>query len=697
MGVGEDQRQQAADGRHGHVGQNQGHPFEGLEHGVEDHADYHDGDGQDHHEAAGRALLAFVFADPFQAVARGQLDLFRDLRHRLFHGAAKIADRDAVLDGDVAGITFAIDFGSAVEHLDLTKLGEGDALAGRREQADILDGLAGIAVRGLVAHHQVIALLALQNLADGLPADGGFDGVLHVGHFDVQAGVLRAIDMEFHVGLADHAEEAEIGDARNGAHDADDFVAFGFQSLQVLAINLDGELTLDAADGFFHVVGNGLRIVPESAGDFLQLAIHGRNEGFLILLEDGTPLVFGFEIDEIFGVEEAGGVGAVVRAAHPADHLGDFREPGQDNARGVHHPLPFGGPGGGRQGGAGPDRAFIEVRQELGADDAAEEQVCRESQRGGGGGNRGPAQANGQAKRGTVGARDPFHGGVVPLLYVLSEQETGKHRRNGHGENQRAQQSEGNGPRHRFEEAAFHALQGEDGDVGGDDDADGIDYRALHFVRGVAHRIEAIGGRRPGTAEVADDVFDHHHGAFHHHAEIQRAERKQVGRNVIQVEADGREQQGKRNGERHDQRSTRIAQEHEKDQGHQDDAFGEVVQHRVSGEVNQDAAVEERHNFHAGGQDVIVELVHLFMDRVEGFVGVGAFAKQHDAFHHVAVIDHFAIGAVDGLADLAEADLGALRDGGDIGDANGRAVLRLDDGLFDVANGLELAYGADRS
>ena len=37
---------------------------------------------------------------------------------------------------------------------------------------------------------------------------------------------------------------------------------------------------------------------------------------------------------------------------------------------------------------------------------------------------------------------------------------------------------------------------------------------------------------RPRSAQVADDVLDHHHGAVHDHAEIERAQREQIGGNV---------------------------------------------------------------------------------------------------------------------------------------------------------------------
>ncbi len=44
-----------------------------------------------------------------------------------------------------------------------------------------------------------------------------------------------------------------------------------------------------------------------------------------------------------------------------------------------------------------------------------------------------------------------------------------------------------------------------------------------------------------------------------------------------------------------------------------------------------------------------------------------------------------------GAADLAEANLGSLRDGGDVLDLDGRAVLGLDDGVFDVLHAGEEA------
>ena len=67
---------------------------------------------------------------------------------------------------------------------------------------------------------------------------------------------------KFQVRLADHAEQAEIGNTRHGPQDIHDVLARYFERLQIVAVNLDGELPLNTAHGFLHVVGDGLREIP---------------------------------------------------------------------------------------------------------------------------------------------------------------------------------------------------------------------------------------------------------------------------------------------------------------------------------------------------------------------------------------------------------------------------------------------------
>ncbi len=99
------------------------------------------------------------------------------------------------------------------------------------------------------------------------------------------------------------------------------------------------------------------------------------------------------------------------------------------------------------------------------------------------------------------------------------------------GEDERAQQREGDRPGHGLEEPAFDRLQREDGQIGSDDDAAGEEDRPLHFVRGLANLLRRR-ARVVRVREMADDVFDHHHGAVDDHAEVERAQREQIGGNV---------------------------------------------------------------------------------------------------------------------------------------------------------------------
>ncbi len=123
--------------------------------------------------------------------------------------------------------------------------------------------------------------------------------------------------------------------------------------------------------------------------------------------------------------------------------------------------------------------------------------------------------------------------------------------------------------------------------------------------------------------------------------------------------------------------------------GDQDKALGQVVQHGVGGVVHQVAAIEKRHDLHARRQDVVVQLLDFSWIAFSVGSASAPLRKQHDAFHHVVVVDDLAVRAPDGFADLAQPDLGALLDRGDIADAQRRSVLRLEDNLADVVHDSE--------
>ena len=88
----------------------------------------------------------------------------------------------------------AINIVRAILDVNFGQLRQRHPLAGRGEQTNIFDGLRGIPIRRLVAHHHVVPLLADQHLAHGIAAHGGLDGVLYVRHVDSKSGRLRAVD-----------------------------------------------------------------------------------------------------------------------------------------------------------------------------------------------------------------------------------------------------------------------------------------------------------------------------------------------------------------------------------------------------------------------------------------------------------------------------------------------------------------------
>ena len=208
--------------------------------------------------------------------------------------------------------------------------------------------------------------------------------------------------------------------------------------------------------------------------------------------------------------------------------------------------------------------------------------------------HRHPAHADGGSQRVIVHARQPHHAGIAPFLGAAGKHHRCEHGPDQHREDQRAQQRERYRPRHRLEQAAFHRLQGEDGQVRRDDNGDGIEHRPLHFVRRPLNFLgHAFAGMRFAVRQQAHDVLDHHHRAFHDHAEIERAERQQIRRNSADLQANGGEQECERNGQRDDERAADVAEEDQQNHRYQNDSLGQIVQHRVGGEVHQIAAVEE--------------------------------------------------------------------------------------------------------
>ena len=130
---------------------------------------------------------------------------------------------------------------------------------------------------------------------------------------------------------------------------------------------------------------------------------------------------------------------------------------------------------------------------------------------------------------------------------------------------------------------------------------------------------------------VANDIFDHHYGAIYDHAEIEGAQGQEVRRYPPEVQTARGEEQGKRNGQGHNEGAPDASEEKEEDDSDENEPFREIMEDRVGRVMDELAPVVEGDDLHALGQDLFVQLLHLFLDAPDRFIKRGAFAHEHDA------------------------------------------------------------------
>ncbi len=93
-------------------------------------------------------------------------------------------------------------------------------------------------------------------------------------------------------------------------------------------------------------------------------------------------------------------------------------------------PDTFGGAGTGRESAANPQRAFIQVRKELGADHSADGQIDRKRQTSNTSRDSQKPHADRNSQGPPVQRRHPGHHRVVPFARALREEEAREHGRN---------------------------------------------------------------------------------------------------------------------------------------------------------------------------------------------------------------------------------------------------------------------------
>ena len=310
------------------------------------------------------------------------MDFLLDPRLRLRDRRPEIAAAHAEFHRRVPALVLAINERRPLRLGDARELAERNLRAGRRRHEDRANGLQAAAVRRGPTHHQVEMLLAFVYLRHGHAADRRLDHVHDVADVQAVASQRLAIGHDADVRLTEGAEDAEIFHAAHCGQDARDLVRLLLVQAQIGAHHLRRVLALHAAHRLLDVVGDRLREVEVDAGEGLaqlprQLPLQ------LVLRDAAPPSRRRLEGSEQLDVVEPGNVGAVVGPPELRDDGADlgnfpvrcvasaFRGTAEQDA--AHAPDVPGGlleADGERKGGADPEVSFLELRHELGADEA---------------------------------------------------------------------------------------------------------------------------------------------------------------------------------------------------------------------------------------------------------------------------------------------------------------------------------------
>src|SRR5271166_3703205 len=227
--------------------------------------------------------------------------------------------------------------------------------------------------------------------------------------------------------------------ARNARYDGGDLFSFPLESLQVVPENLQRKRTLGASERFSDVVLNRLGEVPDRPWVFLHCPVHGGDQLLFALMEYRAPLRLRLQVNEILGVAESPGVRSVVRASDLRHHFAHLWEGRENIAAVVGEFLAFRKTCAIGQRATCPDRAFIQMRQELRPNDAAKAQINCSNQSGHGNTSDNPTMLSGQAQLPAVEVRQIIHHRVAPFPDSLAEKRAGQ---NWYDDNRKHQSAE---------------------------------------------------------------------------------------------------------------------------------------------------------------------------------------------------------------------------------------------------------------
>ena len=207
VGVGEEQDEDAAYSREGHIGEYQSGVARITEKHVENNEDEHHADGHHLRQPCRGTLLVFKVTVPRYLVAIGQFDSLGHLGPCLIDGRAHVTVAHAELHGTVAAVVLTVDNEWSADGTYRGQFANGYHLTVIVGHLDLGNGLGIVAVGLGIAHHKVELALVLIDLRGRLTANGHLDDALHVVFLHAVACQPVLVDIDLQFGLphvADH-------------------------------------------------------------------------------------------------------------------------------------------------------------------------------------------------------------------------------------------------------------------------------------------------------------------------------------------------------------------------------------------------------------------------------------------------------------------------------------------------------------
>ena len=463
----------------------------------------------------------------------------------------------------------------------------------------------------------------LEERADGRPAQRG-DGVEHVVGLDPVAGELVATDRDPEHRQSTGAGRLDVLGARYLRQDLLDLRRLLAEDVEVGTGDEGGDIALDPGD----------QLVDPHLDRLAEAELHARHVlGKLLvqLLDElvagqarspfGLRLEHGPDVGLMHAHDVVGDLGPAGLAVDQAN-LGELLDDLLDLRRRPNRPLERGR---GDAHGLDHQVALVELRHELAAQVQADRDTDDHQRQGQKRGDPRPSD-HGVERRGEDVLDHPDEPDLF-LAGLRAEDHRHQDRHQREREDHRAEQGEDHRQGHRPEQFALGPLQGQDRQVD-----DGDDQLAEHggladLDGGVADDVE-LGPGPSFVREPPDAVLDHDHARIHDHAEVDRAQAHQAGRDPGGEHHVGREQHRQRDCQGHNQAPSDVAQQKQKNHDHQRAAFDQVVQDGVERLVDQVGPVVEGLDGHAGRQAGL-KLGDLVLDPADDLPAVLA-DEHHD-------------------------------------------------------------------